>query len=265
MRRPDSVPIDAPPIEVEWQVTEQTAQALLAHVRATWTRLGQERPHWSVLSAHAFTPEEISNNETAFFASGGGDATSLIAVLARHGIRASDFRNVFEFGCGVGRVTAHLARAFNKVTVCDVSQSHMVMARDVVARSGAANVKFDLVEGAEFGMREPFDLWFSRIVLQHNPPPIIAMIVRRALTLLAAGGFAVFQVPTYAIGYRFRVSDYMSGIAASRDIEMHVLPQSVVFAIARDCGCEPLEVLEDMSAGPPAHWNSTTFVFRKER
>jgi hypothetical protein len=112
-------------------------------------------------------------------------------------------------------------------------------------------------------MTAPFELWFSRIVLQHNPPPIAAMILRRALGLLAPGGLAVFQVPTHAIGYRFRVAEYVNGLGQPGGIEMHVLPQPVVFDIVRDCACEPREVLEDFSAGPSGSWNSTTFVVRK--
>jgi hypothetical protein len=139
------------------------------------------------------------------------------------------------------------------------------MARDVVARAGAGNVRFALVEDADFGMTEAFDLWYSRIVLQHNPPPIMAMILRRAFAMLAAGGMAVFQVPTYALGYRFGVAPYLAGLGKGNDIEMHVLPQPVVFRLAREAGCEPLEVLEDLSAGPSSHWNSTVFVIQKTR
>jgi trans-aconitate methyltransferase len=111
-------------------------------------------------------------------------------------------------------------------------------------------------------MTEPFDLWFSRIVLQHNSPPVMALILRRALSLLAPGGVAVFQVPTYAKNYSFRLDGYLNRIAGEGEIEMHVLPQPVVFAIAASAGCTPMEVLEDGSVGI-AGWQSSTFVFHK--
>ena len=256
------VGVDAPPIEVQWQADQAALVALLGHVRTTWTRLGEERPHWSVLSAPAFSPEQIARNKVAFFASGAQDCRGLVAILHRHGVRPDDLPLLFEFGCGVGRVTPHFAGAFHQVTACDVSTSHMAMAREVVAAAGAQNVTFRLAETTSFGMDAPFDLWFSRIVLQHNPPPVIAMILRRALGLLAPGGVAVFQVPTYARGYRFRLANYLAGLVED-EIEMHVLPQPVVFALAQEAGCEPLEALEDLSAGPSVNWNSTTFVFRK--
>ncbi len=260
---PSLVRLDAPPIEAEWEADTATADALLAHVRATWTRLGEERPHWSVLSADAFAPERIQQTKTAFFASGQNDCRELVAILARQGIRPSDVVRLFEFGCGVGRVTPFFAKTFHEVTACDVSVSHMALARDVVWAANVKNVTFVLADTVEFGMKAPFDVWFSRIVLQHNSPPVIAMILRRAFAMQVPGGIAVFQVPTYATGYSFRLAEYMGKLTAAGGIEMHVLPQPVIFSLARDAGCEPLEVLEDMSAGPSATWNSTTFVMRK--
>jgi SAM-dependent methyltransferase len=261
---PTLVPLGAPPIAVEWQADDETAAALLAHVMTTWTRLGEERPHWSVLSAQPFAPERIAANEAAFFGSGAQDRDDLVAILARQGVRPDAVPRLFEFGCGLGRVTAHFAKTFASVAACDVSASHMRLARETLAKAGVA-ADLALAQTADFGMTAPFDLWFSRIVLQHNPPPIIAMILRRAFALLAPGGFAVFQVPTYAAGYRFRLADYLAGLGGADGIEMHVLPQPVVFALAREAGCETLEVLEDLSAGPPATWRSTTFVLRKLR
>ena len=218
-----------------------------------------------MLSADDFLPGRIKDTETSFFASGQQDVNDLIALLARHGKSAADFAQVIEFGCGIGRVTPHLARTFRHVTACDVSTSHAAMAEKVVAGAGVRNVRFEPVVDDRFGMDDGFDLWFSRIVLQHNPPPVIARILERAFVLLEPGGMAVFQVPTYATGYRFRLAEYLARDRSADGIEMHVLPQSAVFAIARDCGCEPLDVLEDGSAGPMQDWCSTTFVMRKPR
>jgi SAM-dependent methyltransferase len=257
-----SLALDVPPLHVEWQVDGAVAAALLAYVKRTWTRLGQERPHWSVLSSDAFMPDRIAANEAHFFASGAGEVRQLQALLARNGFRPDGFVQVFEFGCGVGRVTPHLAGAFHHVTACDVSDSHMALARDAVRRAGLENVSYTLAETADFGMLAPFDLWFSRIVLQHNSPPVIALVLRRALALLAPGGVAVFQVPTYAKNYAFRIEPYLDRIESAGEIEMHVLPQPVVFAIAAEAGCVALEVLEDGSIGV-ANWQSTTFVFHK--
>lgn len=258
------VGIDAPPIEVEWRVDYPTAERLLAHVGASWTRLGEERPHWSVLSSETFLPERIAETEGQFFASGRGDRDRLLAALARLGLRAAEFPHAFEFGCGLGRVTAFLAESFASVSACDVSASHLARARQHLA--GRPGITLHQAGIEDFGMSAGFDLWFSRLVLQHNPPPVAAMVLARALLLLNPGGVAHFQLPTYAAGYRFRVADYLAGLRPEGgDIEMHVLPQSVVFALAAEHDCDVLEVWQDQSAGPPASWVSSVITLRKRR
>ena len=72
----------------------------------------------------------LHNFGISFFASGRGDLAALVSALERHGV--SGQLPVFEYGCGVGRVTAHLARAFPHVTACDISASHLEMAQQVV-------------------------------------------------------------------------------------------------------------------------------------
>lgn len=252
--------LDAPAIEVECDTDPVSAEILLSHVRDTWTRLGQERPHWSVLSAEQFLPEHAAGSETAFFGSGAKDAADLLAILTRNGFALDRLRHAFEFGCGLARVTPYLARAFERVTSCDISATHLEMARQVLAKSGAANVHLLLADTTSFGMDGLFDVWFSRIVLQHNPPPIMAWILRRAFSRLAPGGVAVFQVPTYCRQYRFKTQEYLAARPALGEIEMHVLPQWAVFQIALETGCRPLEVREDGAIGLGSAWVSNTFV-----
>jgi SAM-dependent methyltransferase len=158
-----------------------------------------------------------------------------------------------------------LVEAFGQVIAADVSASHLDLARKHVAGSMAGNVRFVLVEDGSFGMTGGYDLWFSRLVLQHNPPPVIAMIMRQALACLAPGGVAVFQVPTYAAGYSFGLAAYLRGLPAAGEIEMHVLPQPIVFGIVRQAECDVVEVLTDTAAGNPLTWTSNTFVVRKGR
>jgi SAM-dependent methyltransferase len=92
-----------------------------------------------------------------------------------------------------------------------------------------------------------FDVFFSLIVLQHNPPPLIAFLLRTLLNKLEPGGLAYFQVPTYRFGYRFDPDAYIASELKLGVPEMHVLPQHVVLRIADEAGCRPLEVREDPS------------------
>jgi SAM-dependent methyltransferase len=263
---PPFMPMTAPPQEIEWQTADDVTAALLAHVKRTWTHLGTERPHRHVLGSDDYAPDRIEKNKRQFFASGAFDCKGLVGALARQGLTPAQFPRLFEFGCGVGRVTPYFAATFAQVTACDVSPSYLAIARETVRTADAGKVTLNLGDADTFGMTEPFDLWFSRIVLQHNPPPVIAMILRRALTLLAPGGAAYFQVPTYGRGYRFAVADYLAGTVRSGQLnaEMHVLPQSAVFEIAGQAGCHALEAWPDGSTGRlPAELISTMFILRK--
>lgn len=91
----------------------------------------------------------------------------------------------------------------------------------------------------------------------------MVLILKRALSLLAPGGAAVFQVPTYSYGYEFKLREYLHNLPSG--IEMHVLPQSKIFQIAREHACEVLEVREDEAVGNEHVWVSNQFVLRKER
>ncbi len=76
-----------------------------------------------------------------------------------------------------------------------------------------------------------FDCFVSIIVLQHNLPPVIAFLLRTMLGKLSAGGLAYFQVSTFR---KARTSGRpISQRRPSRQqMEMHVLPQAVVWNIA---------------------------------
>jgi hypothetical protein len=75
---------------------------------------------------------------------------------------------------------------------------------------------------------------------------------------------AYFQVPTYRLGYEFTRERYLRTDATRHEMmEMHVLPQSEIFAIAADENCRVLEVLEDGWAGYRHQEVSNTFVIRK--
>ena len=72
-----------------------------------------------------------------------------------------------------------------------------------------------------------------------------ASLIRSALESLAPGGIAVFQVPTYKLGYRFVAAEHVDRERPDEpDMEMHCLPQRHVLRIAAETGCRVLEVRE---------------------
>jgi SAM-dependent methyltransferase len=254
-----------PPCPIQTRVDDQTAAHLFERVARSWTRFGQREPYWSVLAESQYLMEKIGESRGAFLESGRENMERLFATLRRNGIATDPTWNVLELGCGLGRTTRWLAGHFHRIFAVDVSASHLELAQQLNADVADA----DRIAWTKLGSRDDlaalpeFDLFFSMIVLQHNPPPIIGMLLETVAEKLRPGGFAFFQVPTYQRGYSFDVGSYLSLSAHEPDIEMHAFPQGEVFRIFREHGCIPLEVFEDGLSGHRDNHRSNSFLFRK--
>jgi SAM-dependent methyltransferase len=259
--RPLVLPLDVPPIEVETRCTSERFAALLERVGRFWREAGETRPHHSVITNEAFRPERIARNLDAFLGGGRHEVGNLLAMLARQGLGPADFRHVVDYGCGVGRMTLELARHFAQVSALDISEPHMRLAAHAVREAGLSNVHFATVSVEALLPATGFDLWFSVLVLQHNPPPVALRTLDLAFEQLAPGGLAVFQVPVYRRGYRFVLDEQLAGEPV---MEMHVLPQRDILELAAAHGCRLLELRDDTHVvAQSSEWLSNRFVFRK--
>lgn len=260
LRRPGP---DAPqPMMVETEAEPALLTAMLGRIALYWGAIGQQAPHWSVLTQPRFRPAEIEHHKDEFYASGENDAMLVLDILRMHGVAPGAVGHVVEFGCGVGRATLALARHFPQVVGCDVSPAHLAIAMEEARARGASNIDWYHSTVAKPLPDVGCDLWFSRIVLQHNPPPVMSWLLREAFRRLLPGGVALFQVPTHAVGYGFATARYLE---ASRPLamEMHALPQKAVFRLALEAGLEVLEVRDDPVVGDTSRWVSTLFVMRR--
>ena len=106
------------------------------------------------------------------------------------------------------------------------------------------------------------DLFYSQIVLQHNPPPLIMEILGSAFAGLRAGGLAYFQVPTYMNGYRFELETYLKDLRV-HGMEMHAVPQKAIFDLGFEHGLKTLDAQADGSIGHFGEWISTCFLMEK--
>lgn len=233
---------------VEHDCSPETLQQMLAKTSQAWNQFGEDAPHWSVLVNDDFLPETIDQNIDRFYASGIGDVHFCLNSLRRAGIPADRFERVLDFGCGVGRLSLALAQLADHVTAIDVSAGHLKLARERAALNGVDNV--DWVQLRDLRALDQFsgyDLVLSLIVLQHNPPPVMAYAFRALLRALRSGGVAIIQIPTFMVG-RFEVAEYLANPPSG--MEMHSLPQAVVYQIMDEEGCRPIEVREDNAIGP---------------
>lgn len=256
------LPLDLAPLEVDTDATDEVAARCLAEIRRTWTQLGIDRPHFSVLTERRFMPEKISDSLEQFWQTGELEAVKVAKIAQRHGGGNPAQQTCVEFGSGVGRVTIGLARLYARVHAYDISATHLAHARRRAQDAGVHNIVFHHCADDPLAALQPCDLYYSAIVLQHNPPVIISRLIRAALGSLNPNGLAIFQVPTYRMGYRFRTAEWLAASHAP-DMQMHCLPQARIFEIIAEEQCAVLEVREDDWVGPSTQWLSNTFVVRK--
>jgi SAM-dependent methyltransferase len=265
---PSSVALaQKPAMDVEVQLSPADKSKLWAHVSRVWNGLGETELYYSVLTSPTYRTEEIQQPDRieSFYATANNDMAYFDAFLQRNRIALPPKTVVAEFGCGVGRVTRLLARRFSKVLAFDVSAPHLQAASERIKAENINNVEFiTLAELSGLNRLKNIDLFFSLIVLQHNPPPIIADILEHACHGLNPGGIAFFQVPTYALDYTFNSKDYFEGSYKKTEMEMHFIPQREIFDILKKSRAVPLEVLQDGWVGNYDRWISNTFLVRKE-
>jgi glycosyltransferase involved in cell wall biosynthesis/Tfp pilus assembly protein PilF/SAM-dependent methyltransferase len=258
--------LDALPANViDLDLSPAKRQLLWDHLGTVWSRLGREDPYWSVLASEDFRIAKMSRADQIdrFYESGRFDIERLVKYLSRNGRRLPEHGTCVDFGCGLGRTTLWLARRCKRVLGVDVSENHINIARESLAARGVTNVDFRLVRTRkDLDVLRGIDFFHSIIVLQHSPPPLIADILSTVFDGLNPDGSAFFQVPTYAIDYRWQYEEYVAETVPKQRMEMHVLPQSVIFDLAAKAGCVPLEVQPDHCTGL-AHWISNTCVFAK--
>lgn len=252
-------PLAVPPDDFEIEATPDQVERLLGHIRTSWTHLGEEKPHFSVLSGDVFLPDRFEENADAFWRTGEENVELIARSLARFGVNELSALTCNEYGCGVGRLTVALAKRFAHVHAYDISAAHLAIAQARAGEVGADNIDFHDTSEDFLGPLEPCDVYVSIIVLQHNPPPVIELLLRRALQSLRPGGLALFQLPIWIADYRFSIEAYLAA-PPSRRIEMHYLPQARVFRLSQETGCEVLETRKDSWTNDT---ESYTFAIRK--
>ena len=243
-------PLDWDTNPIETEVDNDTLASLYAHVERVWSNLGAEEPHYSVLTNHKFKSGRFKQHAAEFYASGSSSLRMFQKTLQRNSIEITRFRDCFELGCGVGRVTVKLAEIFPKVIAADVSAPHLELASSALTSLAQEVVEFRKLEFIRsLDLLPNFDVFYSVIVLQHNPPPVIGVLLKKVLSKLREGGIAYFQVPTYALGYRFDCKTFLREFMNNTRMEMHVFPQRELFELIREQGCRVVEVREDNLVG----------------
>lgn len=256
-------PFTTPLIPVETEVADDILDMMFARVQREWVGLGEKEPYWSVLTQPEYSLQEFEKNRDKFFKSGDGLAYLFLSALRRNGINPNLIDTLLEVGCGVGRVTAHLAKNVNKVIAVDISKPHLELAGEYFKTAGISNVQLQQWKDMRTLYQLPrVDAIYSVITLQHNPPPVSAWILKMLLNALRTGGVAYFQIATYRSGYLFEAERYLN-LPPQESFEMHFLPQKEIFKVISRADCSVLEVREDPFVGNEEVMLSNTFLVQK--
>jgi SAM-dependent methyltransferase len=238
------------PLQIEEKVSPKKLELMISHIRNVWSNYGDNDAYWSVLTEEQYRKKTFDDNQEEFYKTGFNSMKFLTDSLNRNGISLEKLHNCLDFGCGTGRVTFHLSKIFKSVIGCDISKQHLKIAEEYIKKANVSNVSFqNIFSPAEIYNLKDIDVVFSIIVLQHNPPPVIAEYVKALLSILNHNGVAFLQVPTYRRNYRFSVDEYLEIIDNNDGMEMHVIPQSALFKIIMDTNCILREIREDNWTG----------------
>ena len=150
-------------------------------------------------------------------------------------------------------MTKFLADNFRTVTAVDVSAPTWRIAQAYLESCGINNAQLRRLQGPEeLSSLGPFSFFYSILVLQHNPPPLMKRMLEIVLSKLRPGGGFLFQTPTHRLGYSFNADNYLSSHDPTKSgFEMHALPMHVILDVIANAGCRLKEVIADGHTGEP--------------
>lgn len=242
--RPNGDDQYAPRPAIDVEVTDAQRRALFEAVRGQWRALGDAEPYWSVLTHDEYRTANLDAAARARFYATGAEHAGLIELFCARTATPLPRGTCFELGCGVGRMTKHLAAAFQRVIAADISEGNLRECRAMAAESGFSNIDFVLLRSPDdIAAVKGFDVFVSMITLQHNQPPVQRHLLDRILGNLSPGGVFLFQAQTYFPGYGFDIEAYLAEPPGT--MEMHSLPMCEILRLIDRRDGLALEVLED--------------------
>jgi len=214
-----------------------------------WERLARMDAMWSVRSNDEFRAGSRSAaDEDAFWSSGEDHVERTLAAVEALFGPVDRAGAALDFGCGVARVLAPLARRFDRAVGIDVSPTMLEHARGHLNERGLDRVELrSTPEGVE-GMA----FVHSCMVLQHIPRSTGEDLFRQLVATLAPNGVAAIHVPIDRSGDRLRgfVRDAQARVPAIRPVlnvvrgrrwdsplmQMNIYPPERLASIVLDAG-----------------------------
>ena len=216
--------------------------ALFEKTATYWRGLASspEEIYWSVLTDDRYRGVLDDNVIKGFLETGRDDVSRIKSICEEIDFAFDDCREYLEYGCGVGRLVVNLPSSIQKINCVDFSSAHLCEAEVNLRRLGnSSRYEMHEVESLSDLAQLPSsqDIIHSFLVLQHNTPPVMEKTVASLLELLSSGGIAILHIPIAKVHYSFDVKAYLSNDNSGQSMEMHILPKSNLFRVARESDC----------------------------
>jgi SAM-dependent methyltransferase len=222
---------------IEYRVSGPVLAMLTERIRQQWTALGEQDPYWSVLTDERYRAAALDRQQIDSFRQTGANSASLLDLIGQKGELPPPHGVCLELGCGVGRITRHLAPRFDKVIAVDISPGNLAICERYMHDENIQNVDTVLIESIETLNSLPdFDYFYSMIVLQHNPPPVQYEMLRILFSKVRRGGVCLFQTACDMPGYSFDAADYLASEVP--EMEVHSLPMPAIFSLMHEAGLQ---------------------------
>ena len=157
-----------------------------------WDDWAKADPLWAIVSDPTQKGGKWDVEE--FFATGRADVQALQREVADLGLQPGTGR-CLDFGCGVGRLTQSLAEVFDRADGLDISETMIDLARGYNRHGERCVYQVNVAPDLRVFADNTFDLIFTTMVLQHNPPDIARGYIAEFARILVPGGLAVFDMP----------------------------------------------------------------------
>jgi SAM-dependent methyltransferase len=243
----------------------------LRELREDWTRLGADDPLWAVYVAPGTRGGRWNPDD--FFALGSAEVTRALGELDRLGLVPG--RSVaVDFGCGVGRLSAALAKHFTEVIAIDISPTMLDEAQRRDRSEGRCRFILNEADNLAFLQDGSVDVVYSSLVLQHMPTRLAVRYVHEFARVLADDGVAIFQVasrPTISFkGLAFRFAPWPVVRWAQRHMlgypapmRMNGLRRAAVENALEPTKARIVAMVSDNSYG--GHWHYDRYYVSLER
>jgi SAM-dependent methyltransferase len=169
---------------------EKTLDNFAQDMKRDWNHRARENARWFINTVR------LDQSEDEFDKTGGNEINALIAPELSLMTQGRDPKSLrfLEIGCGIGRMTKHLASIFGEVHATDVSGEMIAQARERLRH--LPNARLYETSGVDFAALPDnyFDIAFSAYVFQHMPSKdVIRSNILEAYRVVKPGGLLKFH------------------------------------------------------------------------